>query len=187
MLTRFIDGYFRLLKALIAVCLTCMVVLVLSNVILRYAFNSGITLSEEVSRWLFVYLVFLGAIVALRERGHLGMDSLVSRLSPLGKRVCLIISLLLMLWATGLLIQGSWTQTLINMGTHAPASGLPVAVVYATGLFYGVSAGLILLWDLWRALTGQMTEDELVMVRESEELDPTASVPVESPTLRSAP
>ena len=73
------------------------------------------------------------------------------------------------------------------MGTHAPASGLPVAVVYATGLFYGVSAGLILLWDLWRALTGQMTEDELVMVRESEELDPTASVPVESPTLRSAP
>ena len=102
-------SYFRLLKTLIAVCLTCMVVLVLSNVILRYAFNSGITLSEEVSRWLFVYLVFLGAIVALRERGHLGMDSLVSRLSPLGKRVCLIISLLLMLWATGLLIQGSWT------------------------------------------------------------------------------
>ena len=87
MLTRFIDGYFRLLKALIAVCLTCMVVLVLSNVILRYAFNSGITLSEEVSRWLFVYLVFLGAIVALRERGHLGMDSLVSRLSPLGKQL----------------------------------------------------------------------------------------------------
>ena len=47
MLTRFIDGYFRLLKTLIAVCLTCMVVLVLSNVILRYAFNSGITLSRS--------------------------------------------------------------------------------------------------------------------------------------------
>lgn len=187
MLNRFVNGYFQLLKALIAGCLTLMVILVLGNVILRYAFNSGITLSEEVSRWLFVYLVFLGAIVALRERGHLGMDSLVSHLSPRGKRVALTLSLILMLWATGLLIQGSWAQTLINLGTHAPASGLPVAVVYATGLFYGVSAGVILLWDLWRVITGQMSEDELVMVRESEELDVPGASSTELSVNRSAP
>ena len=133
MLTRFIDGYFRLLKTLIAVCLTCMVVLVLSNVILRYAFNSGITLSEEVSRWLFVYLVFLGAIVALRERGHLGMDSLVSRLSPLGKRVCLIISLLLMLWATGLLQRLWCLEELADVAEIPPALAAVVRSLLAQG------------------------------------------------------
>jgi len=57
-----------------------MVVLVFTNVVMRYAFNSGITISEELSRWLFVWMTFMGAIVALRERAHLGTDTLVSRL-----------------------------------------------------------------------------------------------------------
>ena len=170
-MNRLIEAYFRVLKASIAICLVWMVVLVLSNVVLRYAFNSGITLSEELSRWLFIYLIFLGAIVALREKAHLGMDSLVSKLSPQGQRICMGLSLVLMLWATGLMIQGSWQQTLINLETHAPASGLPLAVFYLTGLIYGVSAACILGWELWRLLSGQMKDTELVMVRESEELD----------------
>lgn len=41
-----------------------MVVLVFTNVVLRYALNSGIAVSEELSRWLFVWLTFLG-----RHRG----------------------------------------------------------------------------------------------------------------------
>ena len=65
---RIIDLYCRLLKCTIAFCLAVMVVLVFGNVVLRYAFNSGITVSEELSRWLMVWLTFLGAIVALRER-----------------------------------------------------------------------------------------------------------------------
>ena len=40
---------------------------------------------EEVSRWLFVWLTFLGAIVALKEHGHLGTDMLVSRLPAVGQ------------------------------------------------------------------------------------------------------
>ena len=64
-----------------------MVVLVFGNVVLRYGFNTGITVSEEVSRWLFVYMTFLGAIVALREHGHLGVDMLVNRLPVAGKKI----------------------------------------------------------------------------------------------------
>lgn len=177
MIARFVDGYFRLLKLMIALCLALMVLMVLGNVVLRYVFNTGLTLSEELSRWLFVYLVFLGAIVALRERGHLGVDSLVSRLSPRGRRACLVASLLLMLWATALLLKGSWAQILINLETTAPASGLPVAIVYAAGLIYGVSAGLLLLWDLWRALTGATSEADLLMIRESPELERPGNAP----------
>jgi len=47
--------------------LAVMVVMVFGNVVLRYAFNSGIIVSEEVSRWLFLWVTFLGAIVALRS------------------------------------------------------------------------------------------------------------------------
>ena len=50
--------------------------MVFGNVVLRYAFNSGIAVSEELSRFFFVWLTFIGAIVAMRDGAHLGMDTL---------------------------------------------------------------------------------------------------------------
>src|SRR5437764_405167 len=61
-MSRVIDGFCRLLDALIALALALMVVLVFGNVVLRYGFNSGITVSEELSRWLFVWMTLLGAM-----------------------------------------------------------------------------------------------------------------------------
>ena len=49
-----IDRYCRLLEWVIVLLLALMVLLVFGNVVLRYAANSGITVSEELSRWLFV-------------------------------------------------------------------------------------------------------------------------------------
>ena len=79
-MSRVIDGYCRFLTLVMVVMLAVMVILVFGNVVLRYGFNSGITVSEEVSRWLFLWMTFLGAIVALKEHGHLGTDALVARL-----------------------------------------------------------------------------------------------------------
>lgn len=170
-MSRLVDAYFALLKLLIALLLAAMVVLVFGNVVLRYGFNSGITLSEEVSRWMFVWLTFLGAIVALREHGHLGVDSLVRRLPLWGKRLCFVVSYTLMLYAITLLLIGSWQQSLINWEVVAPASGLSVALFYGVGLVFGASTIPILLIGLYRALSGQAGEAELVAIRESEEED----------------
>ena len=100
--TRLIDGYCRLLEWLIVFALGVMVVLVFSNVVLRYVFNSGITLSEELSRWAFVWMTFLGAIVAVKEGGHLGTDILVGRLGTTGKKLCLALAEGLMLYCQNL-------------------------------------------------------------------------------------
>ena len=80
MVQKLINGYCRLLAIGMVLCLAAMVVMVFGNVVLRYAFNSGIAVSEEVSRWLFVWMTFMGGVVALNERGHLGTDSLIARL-----------------------------------------------------------------------------------------------------------
>ena len=175
-MSRVVDGYFVLLKVLIALFLAIMVVLVFGNVVLRYAFNSGITVSEEVSRWLFVWLTFLGAIVAMREHAHLGVDSLVKRLPTAGKKACLVVSQLLMLYATWLLLVGSWQQTMINWDVAAPASGLSTGWFYGVGIVFAVSTGLILLSDLYRALTGKLSDADLVMVKESEEQEELESL-----------
>ena len=167
---RAIDGYCRFLGLLMVIALAAMVLLVFGNVVLRYAFNSGITVSEEVSRWLFVWLTFLGATVALKEHGHLGTDLLVSRLGVTGRKVCLVIGQLLMLYAVWLLFSGSLTQARINADVEAPVTGASVAIFYAAGVAFAAPAALILLRELWRTVSGQMRDDELVMVQESEDL-----------------
>ena len=166
---KIVEGYFHLLKLVTVLCLALMVILVFGNVVLRYGFNTGITVSEELSRWLFVYVTFLGAIVAMREHAHLGVDSLVKRLPPIGKKICLVISQVLMLFATWLFLQGSWLQTNINLYNAAPASGMSVGIVYAAGIIFSISVGFILLADLYRVVSGKASDKDLVMVRESEE------------------
>ena len=53
---KIIAGYCRLIGYLIAAAMAVMVALVFGNVVMRYGFNSGFTVSEELSRWLFVWL-----------------------------------------------------------------------------------------------------------------------------------
>lgn len=165
----FFRYYCKALEAMIATALALMVVLVFGNVVLRYVFNSGIAVSEEVSRWLFVWLTFLGAIVALRERGHLGTDFLVGKLPPVGKKLCLVLGYLLMLFTCWLLFQGALEQTKINWDVAAPSSGAPVAIFYASGIVFSISAALILLVDLLKVIAGNVPDAELIIIRESEE------------------
>lgn len=166
---KIIDRAARLLELLIAAFLAIMVVLVFGNVVLRYGFNSGITVSEEVSRWLFIWLTFLGAVVAIKEHGHLGSDLFVSRLPVAGKKICLLLGQGLMLYITWLLFSGSLEQARINWDVKAPATGASVAIFYLSGIVFSINAALLLLLQMADVLSGQVSEADLVMVRESEE------------------
>ena len=165
-----LDRCCRVLEAAIAFCLALMVVLVFGNVFLRYAMNSGITLSEELSRWAFVWMTFLGAIVALKEHGHLGTDMLVSRLGPFGKKICLGASYVLMLFACWLLFRGAYEQAVINLDSTSAVMEAWMSWVYLPGILFAVLGGLILAVELLRLLTGQIRDEDLVMIQESEEV-----------------
>jgi TRAP-type transport system small permease protein len=168
-MNKIVEGYFTLLKVFITLCLAAMVVLVFGNVVLRYGFNSGISISEEISRWLFVWLTFLGGVVALHEHAHLGTEMLVSHLGPTGKKVCLVIGYVLMLGVCWLLFRGALEQTKINWDNSAPSSGLSMAWFYSVGLVFGVSAAVILLNDLFKLLSGRATDADLVIIKETED------------------
>ena len=58
---KIIDIYCGIFEFLIALMLALMVILVFGNVVLRYGFNSGIAISEEVARWLFIWITFLAS------------------------------------------------------------------------------------------------------------------------------
>ena len=170
MLEKLIDGYCQLISYLIAALLALMVVLVFGNVFMRYAFNSGFSISEELSRWLFVWLTFLGAVAALRSNAHLGTDMLVGKLGPLGKKICMGLSLLLMLYCLWLLFKGSYDQSVINWDTTSAVMEVSMSWFYASGMVFAVLSAPILLGDLWRLLSGQIDDAHLVLMQESEDV-----------------
>jgi TRAP-type C4-dicarboxylate transport system permease small subunit len=170
MFDRLAHSLMRRLEALIGVILALMVVLVFGNVVLRYGFNSGITVSEEVARYLFIWLTFIGAVIAMHEHAHLGVDSLLRALPRGGKLFCVVASDLLMLAAVGLLFHGSWKQTLINMDTRSPVSQVPLALIYVAGLVASVMMGVLLLRNLYKVLFVGVADEDLVLSVESEDL-----------------
>lgn len=161
MLEKIIDRYCRLLSALMVLCMAVMVVMVFGNVVMRYGFNSGITISEELSRWLFLWVVFLGAVVAIRERAHMGTDMLVAKLPRPLQKLVLLIGHLLMLFVTWLLFKGCLQQVKLNWDVEAPVSGFSQAWADGSGLLFAVSSGVLLLIEVWRIATGRLSLDDL--------------------------
>lgn len=138
-----------------------MVVLVFGNVVLRYGFNSGITFSEEVSRFLFVWMVFLGSVLMLGDNGHLGVHTFTKFLPLAGKKVCKLLGDVLTLACCVLLSIGAWHVIGLNLSNHAPVSNIPLGVVYMACLFCSVGMGVLQLRSIIRLLSGKMTEQEL--------------------------
>jgi TRAP-type C4-dicarboxylate transport system permease small subunit len=159
----------RVLNGAIAFSLAFMAILVFGNVVLRYLFNSGITWSEEMSRFLFVWMTFLGAIGALKDNEHLGIDMFVKKLSPLMKKAVFVLTNGIVLYVLWLVLDGSWKMTLINMDSMAPATGLPLAYVYGIGIVMSICMAIIIVFNLYRVLFGKRSVEEFVRARESEE------------------
>ena len=168
-MSRIFDFTCKTIEYMIAACMAGMVVLVFGNVMLRYGFNSGITLSEELSRWLFVWMTFLGAIVALRKHEHLGTDMLIGRLGPKGKKICMGISQLLMMFICVLLFKGAYEQAVINWTSTSAVMEASLSWVYFPGIIFAVLGGLMSAMDFLQLLSGQTQESSLTMFQESEE------------------
>ena len=165
-----VDYFFKLLEFLVVLALVAMVVMVFGNVVLRYAFNSGILVSEEMSRYCFIWLTYIGAMIAMREREHLGVDTLVKHLPRMGKKFCLLVSEALMLLCNALFFVGTWKMHALQVTNVSPVVGISMIWVYGIGYVVAVVMGIFNLATLWRLFTGQLSDDELVQVVESEDL-----------------
>lgn len=143
---------YNLVTIVTALCLTGMAILVFINVILRYVFNSGITWSSEMSQFLFVWLVFLGAILAYKDNSHLGVDVFVKMLPKKVRLVVYLISEAIVLGIIWFIFKGSLEMFKVTIHTLAPATKLPMGYVYGIGLPLSISIGIMLLYKIVRTL-----------------------------------
>ena len=88
---RALDAIDRAVAAGVIAAMAVLVVIVSTQVILRYFFNTSLDWAWEASRLAFVSAVFLGIPLALKENGHVGIDVIQVRLPPRIRRVLLIV------------------------------------------------------------------------------------------------
>ena len=156
-----IDAFYRFLEILLIFFLSAMAVMVFVNVVLRYGFNSGLNVSDELSRYFFVWLTFIGAVVAFREHAHVGVETLVMLFGRRGRIICMILSNIVIIAVAAIFFWGTWKQVPINASMAAPVTKLPMIWVYGIGFFTGAGVVLIALERLIRLLTGRVTEEEI--------------------------
>lgn len=141
---------FRAIEAALATLMALMLVLVLGNVVLRYGFGTGINVSEELSRLMFIWVVFIGAVVAARERTHLSVDLLDKMLPRSGRWVMAMLGEAVVMTCCILVVWGTALQHDIIATTRSLLMQYPMSLMYGVAYLSGggmavLSLGRILL------------------------------------------
>jgi C4-dicarboxylate transporter, DctQ subunit len=109
-----------------------MVVLIFTQVITRYIFESSLSWSEEFARYVHIWQIWIGASFAIRKREHIKVEAFKNLLNEKGRKVVELISLLL--WfglAVFLAIAGTdLVTTMFTRGQFSPAMQMPMWAVY---------------------------------------------------------
>jgi TRAP-type C4-dicarboxylate transport system permease small subunit len=152
--------------------LALMGLFILGNVLLRYFFNYSLTWAEELSRFLFVWITFLGAIGALKNNKHLGFTSLIKKMSLPFKKFFFALSNLIVMYILYLVFVGSIEMTKLGFMQEAPSTGLPMAYMWIVGIIMSFMMFVIIVRNLYKAMFVAGAINGLIDLSESEdELD----------------
>ncbi|WP_093725617.1 TRAP transporter small permease [Terribacillus halophilus] len=154
----------RYVEECMMVCLlSVMVVVISAQIIMRFILGSSIGWSEELARYCFIWLVFIGISYGVKKQRHISIDAIYILLK--GKqRVILhiIVNLLFLSFAVMLLIYGGKISTQIYLwGQSSPALQINMGLVY-------MAAPVSMLLTSWRII--QQLLQQFHLLRSGEKL-----------------
>jgi len=121
-IVRFSVRYFE--EVLSGIFMVLMFLATFANVVARYFFGNPIQWAEEFSRYAFLWVVFLGAVVCTKQKRHIGIDSLVKALPGhvqpwvnLAADVITLALMIIIIWYGGIL---TWRATQITATLNVP-------------------------------------------------------------------
>jgi len=170
-MTKFLDKVFKVIDYVMGIMIALMIGFVFLNVVLRTGFNSGLSWSEELSRYLFLFITYIGAIGAMRDNTHLGMDTVIRRVPKAGKKIAYVFSQLMIMAIMLILTNGSFKMSSQNVNARAAATGIPLSIIYEIGMVTGICIAVICIANIVKALTVPGAVEEMVLMHESEEDD----------------
>ena len=138
-MNKLLDKVFRGIDIFTGILTGAMVLFVFLNVVLRMVFNSGLTWSEELARYLFVAVTYIGAISAMRANAHMTVDMVLSKVKAPLQMTFYVISQSLIAVLMMMLVHGSYKMVLQNTAARTAALGIPYALLYSLGILTGVA------------------------------------------------
>lgn len=117
-------------QSIVVVVFAAIVVVVFGQVVSRFVFNAPFSWSEELARYLQVWLIMLGAAACLRKGMHLSVDYAVHALRDSAKRTLSFLSLAAMLLFLGVVFVSGVSLMVTTSSQRTPALQVPIWVVY---------------------------------------------------------
>ena len=135
--------------AVVVVVFATIVVVVFGQVVSRFLFNAPFSWSEELARYLQVWLIMLGSVACLRNGLHLTVDYAIHSLPEGAKRNLQLLSLAAILFFLGVVFVSGVSLIAATLNQRTPALQLPIWVVYlaipvGSLLMFLESVGLVL-------------------------------------------
>ncbi len=146
---KIIDTYFQLLQLLLTVMLMILVVPVFLQIVSRFVpFVPRYIWTEEIARFAFIWVIMLGATVAVRDNTHFKVD-LLPQFKPGVERGLKLILLILLLLLSLVFLFGGWQFALFGSTQQSEISGLPMLSIYIAWPVAGFSMLLFLVEQLY--------------------------------------
>lgn len=130
-----------------------MMVVTFGQVVARYAFANSLSWSEEVGRYIFVWITFLGMAAAFQSKAHIALDFLLSLLPAKPSRALNVLNALLVAVVGIALVIGGASLIKFGMNQRSAALGVPMYYVYSVIPFSGVALFYFALRAAWKRLT----------------------------------
>lgn len=144
-----VDRLDRVTKYAVISAMALMTILVVTQVIFRYAFSSAIDWSEEVARLAFVWAMFLAIPHGIRRGVHVGIDALVVRFSQSAQDRLFRLTALLGAGLMAVIIWFAWDVTVYTWPEMMPTLNMTAAVYYLAVLLAALHSVLHLVLLTW--------------------------------------
>ena len=117
-------------RPIIAILFSLMIMITFTQVIFRYVLNSALAWAGELTIFLFIWVIFLGAVIALSKGMHIGVDIFSNLLSEKNKKNLLIFTNILIIIFCFLVIVGAAPLIIDNFTQRSPALGIRITYIY---------------------------------------------------------
>ena len=124
------DRVMKIFKIFIAVIGTIMISIVFTNVVARYVFNATIPWAEELARFLFIWVTFVGAVLANDKSEHMRLDFIVDLFKGKFRKIIEIVAYVIVITLLGILIHGSTRYSISQWDWKSSALGVRHGIVY---------------------------------------------------------
>ncbi len=152
-----LDAYYRLLQVLLTLLMVALVVPVAMQILSRY---TGIIprfiWTEEIARFCFVWIILIGAMIAVRDGSHFDVDVLPHSTSPAVELAMKIVTEIAVLAVALTFLRYGWDFAILGSRQQSEIAGLPMLSIYIAWPLAGLT---------WTLFIAERLHDEIAAFR----------------------